>query len=1459
MWRPGSAEDEPTTDAETPVLVGVSRKRRLLNLLRGKRTRIVLVLALVASVLGVIELTTASADTQTASQDNLRTGWDRQEPTLTPGAITSSNFGQLFATQLNGQVYAQPLVIGDTVVASTENDWVYGLDAVTGAIRWSKNFGPTWPSATIGCADLAPNIGNTSTGVYDPTSNLVYLTTKVNDGPDVHQPNWYLHAVNATTGAEQAGWPVKIVGTPANDPSHPFRPYDVNQRPGLLLMNGAVYMAFGSQCDYGTYVGWVAGVNINTRAVDLWSDEVGATSTRAGIWHGGGGLMSDGTGRFFVASGNGVTAPNAPGQPVPQQLSQSLVRLGVAGDGTISAQDFFSPWNAATLDQNDQDLGSGGPVGLPDQYFGTPAIPHLMVEMGKEGRLYLLNRDRLGGKSQGSGGTDDVVQSLGPYQGVWGHPAVYGGEGGYVYFVQNQGPMLAFKYGVSGDGKPALSLVGNTAESFGYTSGSPIVTSDGTTPGSAVVWATNTDGANGSNGRLCAYTGVPVNSKLNLVRCFPIGTAAKFATPASSNGRVYTGTRDGMLYGFGQPTTAALTVPQTSFGNVNVGGTGNATVTATATRTVTVTGVTTTAPFSATPPTLPVTLNAGQTISVPVSFAPTAPGSVTGTLRFALTDNNQPVTFGAALQGAGIKPGFTASPGTLDFGQVPVGSSNSATVSFTNTGTANETVSATSGAAAPFTVTGLPAGGMVVAPGQAVAVSVTYAPTATTTDTATISVSGPDGTGTATLKGIGVTGSANLVVSPASLDFGTVPVGQSVTRTLTVSNSGNLNVTVTKAAPPNLPFVVNTPLPEGQVIGPGDSVQVQVTFSPSAAGTFTGQYTISSNDGQGAHNVQVTGKAINPTNGNPVPALGAGGWVFNGSATANGSTVVLTTTTTNQTGSAVFSAPLPGNGLTASFTAQIGGGTGADGLTFALLDASASTPQSVGAGGGGLGFAGLRGIAVTLDTYQGPGDPSGNFVGLATGATNGVLTYAATATNVPALRTGTHRIGVAANGGTVTVTVDGTQVISANVSVPASVLAAFTGSTGGRTDQHAVSGVSIAAGSTALPAPGSGWRFNGAATMNGANLVLTPAQLQKAGTALYSDPVNTNGLTASFTTTINGGTGADGETFLMLDPTTAPTSVGGAGSGLGFGGLAGVAVAFVTYPQSGVNSHNWVGVATSTAGGTPAFVASSTNIPDLRGGSHNAVVRVSGTTVTVSIDSTQVLSAQVPALKPSAIVGFSGATGGTTDVHTVSNAQITGGGTTLPAPPAAGWTTNGSAAVTGGTVKLTDVAQNQTGTAIFGTPVATAHLDVTFTIQIGGGTGADGLALMLLDPTKCTPTSIGTGGGGLGYSGLTGTAVAFVTYQQTGYPSKNFAGISTAGNGRALTFTSTATNVPNLRTGTHVAHVYNGGAGNLIVQVDGVQVLDTPVAFPANALVGFSGATGGATDLHQVSGITITY
>jgi hypothetical protein len=1227
-----------------------------------RMVRLAVAAALVAATMYAVPLVAgiaARADVVTGTFDNLRTGWDSHETALYPANVTNSSFGQLFATTVQGQVYAQPLLIGGTLIVNTEDDFVYGLDAVSGAIKWTKNFGPSWPASTIGCADLAPNIGSTSPGVYDPTTNAVYLSTKVDDGADAQHPNWYLHALSPTNGAERSGWPKKIVGTPSNDPAHPFTAEMVNQRPGLLLMDGVVYLAFGGQCDRPSYVGWVAGVNVSTGAISMWSDETGATSKRAGIWHPGG-LVSDGPGRIILTTGNGVTAPDGPGSAPPNQLSESVVRLSVDSNGVISAKDFFSPSNAATMDQNDQDLGGGAPLALPSQ-FGTAAIPHLLVQIGKDGRMFLLNRDNLGGKAQGSGGGNAVLQTVGTFRGLWGHMAAYGGEGGYVYYVENAGSLRAFKYGTNGSGNPALSQAGNSAETFGYTSGSPIVTSDGTTAGSAVVWVVNVDGPTGANGRLCAYNAVPSGNRLTLVRCFPIGTGVKFTTAAAGNGRVYVGTRDGKVYGFGHPTTAALSAPQTSFGNVNVGATGRATVTATATRDVTVNSVSTSAPFAlgSGAPTGAVNLTTGQTISVPVTFTPAAPGSATGALNFSLTVAGAADSFSASLQGTGIKAGFAGSPSTLDFGQVPVGSTMTLSASFTNTGTSNETVTAVSRGSAPFAASGLPAVGAVVTPGQSVAVTVTYKPTAAGTDADSISVSGAGGTGTVALTGQGVTGKAQLTITPSALSFGSIPVGTTATKTLTVANTGTLNVTITKAAPPALPFVVNTPLPEGLVLTPGEDIQIQVTFAPTAVGSFSNLYSISSDDGNGNHDIPVTGTAV-PPGGVPLPSVGTGGWVFNGAAAMSGSDLVLTPATPAQHGSAVFSTPLPSTGLKASFTAVIGGGTGgADGLTFAMLDAARSTAQSIGGTGSNLGFGGLAGVAVTLDTYKNNTNPSNNFVGIATSVPGGNLTYIATATNVPNLRSGTHAVAVQANGGTVTVSVDGTQVLAKAVALPASTLLAFTGSTGGSTDQHVVRDASITSGGTVLPRPGAGWRFNGIAAMNGSQVVLTPAQSTVAGSVFFSDPVATGTLTASFTLSMTGGSGADGATFAMLDPARAvPTSVGGTGNGLGFGGLAGVAVAFITYPQNGVDSHNFVAILSSSQGGTSTLVSSTTSVPDLRASTHNVVTKVAGTTITVSIDGSQVLSAAVPALTPTAYVGYTAATGQSTDVHMVTDAQI---------------------------------------------------------------------------------------------------------------------------------------------------------------------------------------------------------
>jgi Bacterial lectin len=154
--------------------------------------------------------------------------------------------------------------------------------------------------------------------------------------------------------------------------------------------------------------------------------------------------------------------------------------------------------------------------------------------------------------------------------------------------------------------------------------------------------------------------------------------------------------------------------------------------------------------------------------------------------------------------------------------------------------------------------------------------------------------------------------------------------------------------------------------------------------------------------------------------------------------------------------------------------------------------------------------------------------------------------------------------------------------------------------------------------------------------------------------------------------------------------------------------------------------------------------------------------------------------------------------------------------------------------------------------------VPTAHLQATFTMQIGGGTGADGLTFMLLDPDRNAASAVGGDGSGLGFAGLTGVAVAFATYPQSGIDSANFAGIET-GTASGTAFVTSSTALPALRTGTHVVSVTVSG-GNLVVTVDGSAVFDTAVAgIPASALVGFSGGTGGLTDVHAVSNVHIAY
>jgi hypothetical protein len=650
-----------------------------------------------------------------------------------------------------------------------------------------------------------------------------------------------------------------------------------------------------------------------------------------------------------------------------------------------------------------------------------------------------------------------------------------------------------------------------------------------------------------------------------------------------------------------------------------------------------------------------------------------------------------------------------------------------------------------------------------------------------------------------------------------------------------------------------VPFGTPAPVTTGITLDPGYDVVLPVTFTPQSQSTTSGSYTITANDG---HNpaqtltIRVSGTGVAPSSGVSVPSPG-GGWTLNGSARMTGTTLRLTTAATSQAGSAVYYQPLASNGLHANFTTHIGGGNGADGMTFSLLDAATAKVSSLGGSGRNLGFGGLPGVAVTLDTYP-------NAIGIATGSNSSGLVMAATSTSVPNLRSGAHVVDVTVSGSpsVVTVSVDGKQYLSTQVAVPATVLASFTGGTGGLDDNHDVSGASVSSGSTVVPPPGGGWSYNGSAAMSGSDTRLTPAATGQDGSVVYPVPVLTNGLQVSYNEQIGGGNGADGMTFALLNPTDSDTTQGSGGSAMGFGNLSGVAVAFDTHQVTGYKSSNFAGIATGTASpGVLSFASTAKEIGPLRTGTHNVTITVTGNVLTAYFDGAQILQSRV-SISPEALLAFTGSTGGLDDVHAVRNAAISATNFAQPPPGAPGWTYAGSASMSGGTLVLTPATSAQHGAAFFGGAVPSDGLSASFTATIGGGNGADGETFTMLDASKAGPGSLGVAGGGLGFAGLPGVAVTLDTYKGAGDPSANFVGIASSTAGGAMTYIATATNVPSLRA-TNTVRV-SVSAGVVTVWINGTQVLSQAAPVPASVLTGFTGSTGAAYDRHAVSNVVVS-
>jgi hypothetical protein len=896
---------------------------------RGHARRLVLAIAGLALALGALPAVTgalpvggaasAGADDVTVSLNNSRTGWDPNEPLMSPSAVQTFSTTPRLNAKVSGVIEAQPLVISslNEVVVATENDDVYGITATgpnAGHINWTTPLGSPFHisgnSTLAKCTDLTPNIGVTGTPVYDPGSGNIYMFANILKSG---KPNYYLVAVNATNGAYSSANNVHISGHPSNDSHITFSALYQMERPGVLLaQDGSIWAAFGSHCDHKPYAGYVTRVALGSSpSVSLWTDEAVLTNDQAGIWQGGGGVVQDPGGNIFVTSGNGVspTQTNTP----PSQLAESVINLTYTG-GVIKAVGFFSPANAPSLDAADTDFGSAGSVALP---FGTSTYPDVLAAPSKDGRIWLLNRDALGGREQGPGKSDNALSVVKSAGGDWGHPAVFADSGGtplsasnastfndFLFYVGKDANMQVFRFGVDGSDKPTLSDVANSTLTYGYESGSPVVTSNSTDATSVVVWAVltvNTHGKTGVGAYLTAYAlgnvasdGITPSACTSSAQCTltPIWksqtfTSAKFTTPATSNGWVYIGTRDGHLLGYAAPNTTAPALGSTvNLGRVAVGASTSGDVTITAKHPVTVTGVAVStdgsnAPVpgnqftsngsvylngSSSPSPLPVNLVKGDKLSAYVTFTPAAAGGAGGTVSFATSSSANP-SVDVAVVGNGSQPGLTPSSSAVQFmgapdqGVIPVavGITVPQTVTFTNFGTIPVTVTSVTPPDAPFTASNLPKAGTVFKPGQSVTVPLSYAPAAGGPSSGLLSIGTSAGPlATVQLSGTGVPAVSQFTAARPVVNFGTIGVGKKATAYVQITNSGNTESAVQGAAPVATPFQATLAPPAQMPFNPGADLMVPVTFTPTKKGTFTSKYVLRWTDVNGSHAITVT-------------------------------------------------------------------------------------------------------------------------------------------------------------------------------------------------------------------------------------------------------------------------------------------------------------------------------------------------------------------------------------------------------------------------------------------------------------------------------------------------------------------------------------------------------------------------------------------------------------------------
>jgi len=552
----------------------------------AKESGILLALLLVSALPA-----TAQTSVVTQNYDTARTGANTNETILTPENVNTNQFGKLFSYTVDGYVYAQPLympglnILGqgvhNVVFVATEHDSVYAFDADRGgAPLWQISLldsahgagaGATpVPSGDVRTDDIVPEIGITGTPVIDSATGTLYVVSKTKEGGTYVQR---LHALNIITGAEQTSFnsPVEIQASmPGNGDGSSggmltFDPLWENQRPGLLLLNGIVYIGFGSHGDNTPFHGWILAYNATTlQQTGAFCDTPNGSGS--GIWMAGSGLAADIVdpvnhpyGRIFLSTGNGTFDATTPPYTNQMNYSDDILNLDLT-NGVPSVQDSFTPFNQQSLSDADGDVGSGGVALLPDQNAGGHT--HLLIQAGKEGRISVVDRDHMGGYNSSN---DAIVQEIPPapsssgYQikGIWGKPAYWNGN---VYFWGRGDNLTAFSFA---NGRLSPTPTSRSAETGGHPAAVPAVSASGNT--GAIVWSIETSSYSVQGPAvLRAHDAQNVatllySSDQNLSRDNP-GPAVKFVVPTVVNGKVYVAAEYQMsVYGLlnGQQQTAA--------------------------------------------------------------------------------------------------------------------------------------------------------------------------------------------------------------------------------------------------------------------------------------------------------------------------------------------------------------------------------------------------------------------------------------------------------------------------------------------------------------------------------------------------------------------------------------------------------------------------------------------------------------------------------------------------------------------------------------------------------------------------------------------------------------------------------------------------------------------------------------------------------------------------------------